>query len=467
MNKNNSSYTTGSIRGTMLKTTLAMLAGTLAMSGYNLADTYFVGRLDGVEPLAAMGFTLPVVMLAGCVFRGMAIGVMAPMAHALGAQKLGKAAKIVTYGLIMTGIISLVISLLGLASCEYLLRGFGAEGTTLQMAMDYMSIWYIGCFTASLSMCGNDILIASGDNKVASMMMILGMVINVIVDPLFIFGWGLIPAMGIKGAALATVISQFLSGLIIWLVVWKRLRLLSFEPIVLPVMLHYWRTMIRFAIPASIGMLLMPMGMAVLTRITAQFGDAAVGAVAAVGRLEMVAFVIPMAMGISLMPMIAQNFGARKYDRIWECRRFAMRFAMFFLFLMAVIFFLLSDFLASKFTKEPEVQQIMILGLSIIPWGLAGVEVHRFAGFFYTGCNHPNKAAWLNALRIVGFLIPFSLIAAYCQSIEGLFFARLAADLLAGLVGYILARNLTWNLQQHGVTVPLDVTPPQGRQLDA
>ncbi len=439
-------YTTGSIRGIMLKTTLAMLAGTLAMSGYNLADTYFIGRLSGDAPLAAMGFTLPIIMLVGCIFRGLSIGTMTLMAHALGSGSHAKAGRLVTYGFWLMICTSIPIAIGGLLCSKYLLVICGAKGLALELAQDYINIWFLGCVTASMAMSGNDILIAAGDNKVASTMMIIGMILNVIIDPILIFGWLGIPAMGLKGAALATVIAQFCSAIIVWMLLYKRHKLLTIEPWEKRRLRTSWSLMFQYALPASIGMVLMPLGMTVMTYITSKFGDTAVAATATVGRLEMVAFVIPMAMGIALTPTIAQNFGAKQYDRIVECRRFAMRFATFFLLLMAAIFFIIADWVARQFSIDPEVQRLIALGLRIIPWGLAGVEVHRFGGFFYNGCGQPRKAAALNAMRIVIFLIPFSLIALAIGSITVLFLARLLADIVSGVIAFILAKRLTSRL---------------------
>ena len=98
-NDSKAAYTTGPIGKTMLMTAFSMLAGTLAMSGYNIADTYFVGQL-GKIPLAAMGFTFPVIMLIGCVFRGLGVGVMTNAAQALGSGNNAKAGKLITSGLL-------------------------------------------------------------------------------------------------------------------------------------------------------------------------------------------------------------------------------------------------------------------------------------------------------------------------------------------------------------------------------
>ena len=446
--KNNNIYTTGSIRSVMLKTALSMLPGTLAMSGYNIADTYFVGQLPGASPLAAMGFTFPVIMLLGCIFRGLASGVMTISAQALGAQKHQRASRLVSTGILFIALFSIFIAILGIISTNHIFPLFGAKGETLSLVNSYMTIWYFGCMTASLSMTGNSLLIGAGASKMASLAMILGMLINVILDPLFIFGWGTVPGMGIKGAALATVLSQLIaSGFVMGLLRYK-FHLLRFEYIPWRVMKHAWRLIIVFGIPATLGMLMMPLGAAVITRITAEFGDAAVAAAGAAGRIEMVAFVVPMSLGMSLMPFFGQNYGARLYDRIREGRRFAMRFAIFFLICSAGIITLFSQQIVSFFTVDPAVQKIMANYLIIVSWGLWAVEVHRFAGFAYTGCGSPAKAAWLNAMRIAGFLIPFSLAALYFHSLTMLFAARLAADVCAGVIAYILSRRMTSRLLQ-------------------
>lgn len=446
--KNNNIYTTAPIRSVMLKTALSMLPGTLAMSGYNIADTYFVGQLPGASPLAAMGFTFPVIMFLGCIFRGLASGVMTISAQALGAQKLQRASRLVSTGILFIVLFSIFIAILGITSAKHIFSLFGAKGETLILVNSYMTIWYFGCMTASLSMTGNSLLIAAGDSKMASSAMILGMVINIILDPLFIFGWEFIPGMGIQGAALATVLSQLISSVFVIGLLYYKFRLLRFEYIPWRVMKHAWRLIIIFGIPATLAMLMMPLGAAIVTRITAEFGDAAVAATGAAARIEMVAFVVPMSLGMSLMPFFGQNYGARLYDRIREGRRFAMRFAIFFLICSATVITLFNQQIVSFFTADTAVQEIMSNYLIIVSWGLWAVEIHRFAGFVYTGCGRPAAAAWLNALRIAGLLIPFSLVAFYYHSLTLLFIARLAADVCAGIIAYCLARRMTSKLLQ-------------------
>ena len=447
MEKKKAYYTSGPIRRGMCRTALAMIPATLALCGYNLADTYFVGKLPGVYPLAAMGFTLPVVMLIGCVFRGVTIGIMTTCAQALGAQKQQRAARLVSSGVVLMLLISILLAILGMSFSKPLFRLFGATGETLRLVEIYMDIWFFGCATSSLCMTGNDLLIACGDSRLASFSMMLGLGVNVLLDPLFIFGWRIIPPMGIGGAAAATIISQCIGMTLCMCVLHFRHKLLVFEKIPGDILFKAWRLMLTYAGPSVLGMLMMPLGMSILTRITAEFGDVAVAAVAAAGRLEMAAFVVPMSLGMTLMPFVGQNFGAKQYDRICEGRRFSMRFALFFLTGSAIIYTLFADPIVALFKDDAEICRIMAQCLRITSWGFAGVEIHRFAGFFYTGCGKPAASAWLNAMRIMGMLIPFSLIALWMDSLTGLFIARLAADVLSAVIGYSLVRRMTNRLR--------------------
>ena len=163
-NVSKAAYTTGSIGKTMLKTAFSMLAGTLAMSGYNIADTYFVGQLGRI-PLAAMGFTFPVIMLIGCVFRGLGVGVMTTAAQALGSGNNSKAAKLITSGLLLIFAVSVLFAVAGINCIESTFSVFGANEEVMPDIRAYMTVWYLGCCTASLGMAGNDLLIAAGDSK--------------------------------------------------------------------------------------------------------------------------------------------------------------------------------------------------------------------------------------------------------------------------------------------------------------
>jgi Na+-driven multidrug efflux pump len=323
----------------------------------------------------------------------------------------------------------------------------GATPELHDMIHEYMLTWYIGTPLAVIGMAGNSILITAADSKLASTMMIVGMMINVILDPVLIFGWWFIPGTGIFGGALATVISQGISSLIILLLIWKKHHLISRIPLDFRFIGKSWLMVFRVAIPSILGMVLMPIGSAIVTKAISVFGTASVAGANAAARLETVAFLVPMALGMSMMPMVGQNFGAKRFDRINQCRRFAMRFALTYEFVLAIVIFLFAPQISGIFCSEsPEAAVVMTQYLRIVPFGFGLLEVHRYSGFVFTGCNRPAASAWLSALRIIGCLIPFTLLAAKFGDMNWIFGARFAADALSGSIGMFFAHRLTWRL---------------------
>ena len=394
----NTAYTDGPIGSVMLKTALSMLPGTLAISGYNIADTYFVSKL-GTLPMAAMGFTFPVVMLVGCLYRGLDNGIMTPTAQLLGGGRIPRAARLITSGAILIILVSLTVGIIGSLTIEPVFRNLlKAEDNVMGDIRSYMVIWYMGSVTAALGMATNALMVTAGESRLAGIFMLCGLLLNVILDPIFIFGWGLVPAMGVAGAALATVIAQIAGLAANASVLHFKLRIISTFKLPRDVIFGHWKIILRYGIPAICAMLLIPLGSMAVTRGVAEVGgEIAVAAIAAATRIETVAFVFPMSLGMALLPMIGQNYGARAWDRIHQCRRFSMRFAGAILLLMAVLFSIFAPELSSLFSKDPAVLEIMVRYLRIVSWGLAGVEVHRFGGFFLNACAHPTAAAMLTA----------------------------------------------------------------------
>lgn len=224
-----------------------MLAGTLAISGYNIADTWFVS--SSTDQLAA-GIHFPAHHADRRVYRGLCVGVMTPTAHSLGGGRRPEAARLVTSGLMLMMLASLAIGTAGALTIEPTFRLCGAGSNVMTYVVQYMLIWYFGSFTGTLGMAGNDLLIAAGDSFTASMLMLFGLGLNVLLDPLFIFGWCGFPVMGIAGAALATVISQAVCGIVALRLLYSRHRLIASPRIPRDTLGKAWKTIIRFAVPA-------------------------------------------------------------------------------------------------------------------------------------------------------------------------------------------------------------------------
>jgi putative MATE family efflux protein len=430
------------IARTLVSMAVPMLAGTFALNAYNLADTWYVARL-GTGPLAAMSFTFPVVMFLGFFARGISTGAMAVVAHALGANRHEDAAALATHASLLCAMLGSVLGVAGWFSIRPVFIRLGASGEILRLAEQYMRIWYLGMVVRVLQVLFNDVVIGTGHTKASSSLMVLGTVLNFIVDPLLIFGLLGFPKMGIRGAAVATVFSEavvMVGGIVL---LYRRYRLLCFTRSTAAAILASWGRVLRIGAPSTLSSVLTPLSTGVVTRIVAGFGPAAVAAFGVGGRIEMFSFMIPMTVGMSLLPFMAQNYGAGRLDRVRSAYKGATVFALCFGLIIAAAFTAAARPMAGFFSRDPAVIHVLVRYIRITCFGYGMLEVHRYATFCMTGIHRPMISAGLNALRLLAFLIPLSFLGAWLAGLTGMFWGRLATDLLAAGIGVLIVLRRT------------------------
>ncbi len=436
------------VSSTVIRMAVPMLAGTFAMNAYHLVDTWFVSRL-GTNALAAMSFTFPVVMLLGFIMRGLGTGAMTVVAHALGRGKQKTAARITTHAAFLSSSVALALTVIGLLTIKPVFMRLGAEGQTFALTQQYMSIWYYGLVFRVLHMMFADIIIGTGHTKAVSFLMVFGTVLNFILDPIMIFGlWGF-PRMGIRGAALATVVSEILILAAAFLFAHRRYHLIVFASHSLGRIAASWRRILYIGIPTTLSSVLVPLSAMIVIKIVAGFGEAAVAAVGVASRIEMFAFMIPMTVGMSLVPFVAQNYGAGRFDRIKTVRKGAMLFGLSFGFIIAVVFLVIARPLGKLFSSDPEVINILVRYIYITCFGYGFLEVHRYATSCFTGIHKPLLSASLTAIRVVVLMIPLAYLGARLFGINGIFWGRLLTDILSAIIGIIwtgrIIKKLAYN----------------------
>ena len=213
MPKGNRNLTEGNIKKQLYSLTWPMLLGMMGMVIFNLVDTYFVGKL-GVQQLAAMSFSFPVIMFLNSLSQGVGIGTSSLVSRNIISTDRNIVKMMASRAILMGLIIVLLFTIIGLLTIRPVFSALGAKTDVLGYINDYMRVWYFGIPFVVIPMIGNNIVRATGDTFTPGMIMVAIAAVNVILDPLLIFGYGPFPEMGIKGAALATVISRAI-GLII------------------------------------------------------------------------------------------------------------------------------------------------------------------------------------------------------------------------------------------------------------
>ncbi len=418
----------------IVKMAVPMLAGTFAMNMYNLTNAWFVSQL-GTEALAAISFTFPVVMLLMLLSRGLGSGAMTLVAHAIGGKDHKKAATVTTHAIILSVFFGVLISVLGLLTITPVFSRLGASGAVLDMTAQYMRIWYLGSFIMVLQIVVSDIIISTGNTKAVSMLMVGSTVINIVLDMGLIFGRFGLPKMNIAGAAVATILAQTVTLAAAFYIVAKKMNLIDISTIKPDQLFRSWNSILKFSIPGALGMILTPVSSAVITRLAADFGNEAVAAIGVAGRIEMFAFMIPMTVGMSLIPFVAQNYGAGRMDRIRLARKGTMTFALLYGIFIGFLFVIFAESLAGLFSSEKRVIDILCSYIYITCMGYGMLEIHRYAGFSLTGTHRPLQASALNIIRVAVLLIPLSIAGSALFGLNGIFWGRLATDILAGCVG--------------------------------
>ncbi len=426
---------------TLFDMAVPMLAATFAMNAYNLTDTWFVSRL-GTDALAAMSFTFPVVMLLRFIIRGVGSGAMTTIAHTLGEKNQRMAASLTTHSLFLMLILSCIISGIGLLTMKSLFMRLGASGHILNLTNQYMGIWFWGLVIVSLQMIILDIIIGTGSSRTTSFLVVSGTFLNFILDPLFIFGLFGFPKMGIRGAALATILAQMLTLIISIYILDKKYHLISSSTWRRSQIWDSWKRILHIGIPGILSSVLTPVSAAVIVRIVADFGPGAVAACGVATRIEMFAFMIPMTVGVSLVPFVAQNYGARRFDRIESARKGTLVFALGYGLIAAVLFLFMARPFAMIFSDNPGVVDIIVQYIHMTCFGYGFLEVHRYAGFYLIGIHSPIHANILNVIRTIVLLIPLSFIGSKVFGLWGVFGGRLLTDISAGIIGILWSRRV-------------------------
>ncbi|MHB1451997.1 MAG: MATE family efflux transporter, partial [Coriobacteriia bacterium] len=280
----------GPVARTLVRLSAPMVVAMFAMVGFNIVDTFYVGQL-GTEQLAAMGFTLPVVMAVNSISLGIGVGTTAVVSQAIGRRDTEGVRRLALSSVLLGLTVSTTMAVAGLLGGRSLFTLLGAEGDVLEYVMQYMSVWFLGLPFVVIPQNGNSSLRATGDTKTPAKIMLTVLGINALLDPLLIFGWGPVPGYGLRGAAIATVFSQA-CALVVALLVLNRRGILVFIRMTGAELLAAWRKVLKVGLPAAVTQLIAPVSTGVITAIVASYGVAAVAGFGVATRLESFAVMV-------------------------------------------------------------------------------------------------------------------------------------------------------------------------------
>jgi putative MATE family efflux protein len=429
------------IATTLRKMTLPMIVGMVVLMTFGLVDTFFIGML-GTQELAAISFTFPVTFTVISLNIGLGIGTSAIIAKLLGSARHEQAKETATGALMLTMVLAIVLAIVGVLTMAPIFRLMGADEVQLVLIKEYMLVWYAAGVFLAMPMVGNSVLRASGDTKTPSYVMAFGGLINVVLDPILIFGWGPVPALGIQGAAIATLVAWAVGLFYILYILAIKRKLIE------PKLLNWQQLkrstggILKIGLPAAGANMLTPISAGIVTAIVAGYGPEAVAAWGVGGRLESIASIVVLSLSMSLPPFISQNFGANKLERVGQAYSLCVKFVIVWQLIIFAILALLSGVIANIFTNEPEVAATIVLFLVIVPlgYGLQGVTILTNSSF--NAMHMPMSALSLNGMRLFVFFVPFSFLGSYWFDLPGLFWAAVLANLTVGCIAFIWFKTI-------------------------
>ena len=429
-----------------------MVIGLIVIITNSLVDAYFVSQL-GSAPLAAVSYAFPVSFIVGAIAMGLGTGTASLASRLFGAGNQEKVRQIATHSMLLGLIAGLCVVIFGLLTLEEVFSLLGADEQTMPFVKDYMEIYYWGGIFLVIPMIGNAVLRAGGDAKTPSVLMASTAVINAVLDPILIFGWFGFPALGIKGAALASVLANVVFLIASLSILIFRENLIQFRKNTVVAILHSWNQILHVGLPAIASNLIVPMSSALVTALISSFGQSAVAGFGLASRLEAFIIIIFMALGGAIAPFVGQNYGAQKFDRLKQGFVFCVAFSFIYA-LFCIGFFILSvDTLLGFFTTDPEVIKTAKIQLLYCPWGYGFLGLAVIANGSFNALGKPMPAMTISIGRTLLVYVPLAYWLASSMGIRGVFIAQVLANLLAGIVGFIWYQNVFKQLRLDHQTI--------------
>nr|WP_051881583.1 MATE family efflux transporter [Parvularcula oceani] len=411
-----------------------MTVGLFAVIAINVTDTFYIGRL-GTEELAAIGYCFPVIFGMSAIAIGVGNGATSVVSRALGAGQEKRARMLTTNTLLFVLIWSLVLAGAMYALSEEVFSLLALPARLQPHVDEYMDVWYAGLPFLIVPIVLNGLIRASGEAIVPSVLMVLAAAINAIVSPLLIFGLLGLPALGMAGAAWATVGAR---GLIAALCVVYLLRedLMEISRETFAGFFGCVADVARFGAPAFLAQLVSPVSGAIITRILSEQGAETVAAYAVGARIESLALIPFFALQSGIAPFIGQNVGAARTPRLRRAEMTAIVFALGWGLLAGLILFGFGGSLGGLFTADPAIAALTDRYLGLVGFGLFGAGLVIVSTGVFNPLGYPNLAMVLSVLR---YLVLYAGLAALAHAGAFPFFSEVTGIFLAAPVSYVLA----------------------------
>ena len=410
--------------------------GLVTVMGANLIETIYVSLL-GTDELAALGFTFPLVMLLQSMTMGLGVGASSVVARKIGADERVQATSIISHSLLITVMFVGIVSLLVSSTLSEIFDLLGAEKNIKSMALEFMEVWFYGLPFFAVAMVGTSLMRAAGDVATPGYLMAAGSFLQVLFGPALIFGFSEWDGFGLKGAAIAFIVARTTTFLfVIYFLNKNKLLISSLD--------DFWlstREVFHVGLPAIASNLIGPLSMTFITRLVAGYGSAAVAGFSLASRIETMLAMVVWAISMSVGPFVGQNWGARKFERVWKAVSLANIYAVSWGALSYLVLFLTSPLVVNTVTDELAVADAALTYLLIVPIGMGLMGISANASNSFNALGKPVPPLVMSVVQMLVLTIPLAILGNFFLGFPGIFIGGVFAMLISATVIHIWLRR--------------------------
>lgn len=420
---------------------LPLMLSLLIQSLYNIVDSVFVAKLSE-DALTATSLVFPMQMLMIAVGVGTGVGVNAVLSKNIGAKNIDMVENTATTGLLLSLFSTAFFMLLGAVCTERFVHAFTEDETIAEYGVQYLSICMIFCVGSLVSTMFQRFLQSVGDTFYSMVSLLAGAVTNIVLDPIMIFGWGLFPALGIRGAAIATVIGQCVSAVVaIWLnavknptvkIKWKNYKMDK------TVVAQIYKVGFPTIITQAIGSVMV----AAVNAILIPFSSTAVAFFGVYYKLQNFLFMPMNGLGQAAIPIIGFSYGAKNFKRIREALRTTIPIGVGISLAATIVFMTLPSALLGLFSPSYDMLVIGVPALRIISVTFVLASVTMILGYSMAGLGNGMVNMFGTALRQLIIFVPLAYLFASCFGIEKVWYSVWISEGVAIVYAIWATRNM-------------------------
>ena len=374
--------------------------GTLFQTLYTIVDTFYAGKISP-EALSALSKSFPIYFLIIATSIGVTVAGTSLIGSSIGEKNEKNVLSYFGNVIIYSIIISVVVSILGFAFGEkiFLLMNSSQEVTIL--GLEYINVIFLGTILFILVVALNSFLHAEGDTKTYRNVLIFSFFLNIILNPIFIFGFLFIPPLGITGIGIATLIAQFVSLLVILIKILNNQRIKQITLDHFKAKFFFLKNIFFQSMPITIAILGYSIAATIVFTYVGLFGEYAVAGYGSATRIEQVVLLPILGINTAIISIIAQNIGAKYYDRVEQSYFTSIKYGLFIMLMAGVVIFISADIVPKFFSSNPEVIMHGSMYLKISAFILPAYPIFFLSNGFFMALKKSEKAMVNNIARNV------------------------------------------------------------------